>query len=187
MIFCLRKWKRVLSAVIEIYTQEEIDVITEDLEIAEEATEAPATDSPLPEDIPVTETQEEVEESETPEEMEVVEVTEEVLLVVTTEPSEETVDLVETESPELPTVDVAPTTATVPVETTALAPTTANVEPTPSSIQPGTAVSVNMLPCNVAPCLNGGQCLLTAKEGWQVINFIPIYFDLNQVNLNNSW
>lgn len=143
--------------VVEIDETDVVDAVTEDLEITEEFTEAPATDSP--EEITVILTEE-------PEVPEIVETTdEEVLLIVTTEqPAEETVELLPTESLE---PEPEPTMATVAVETTALAPTTASVEPTPSSIQPGTSVSVNLLPCNVAPCLNGGQCLLTAKEGWQ--------------------
>ena len=127
---------------------------------AEEVTEAPATESP---DEILTEEPEVVEAAE-----------EDLLLIVTTEQPADEVEAVATESAEVAVVDdltVIPTTATAAVETTALAPTTASVEPTPSSIQPGTSVSVNILPCNVAPCLNGGQCLLTAKEGWQVINF----------------
>ena len=162
------KFYSVWKFIAQISKQDVVDAVTEDLEITEEFTEAPATDSP--EEITVILTEE-------PEVPEIVETTdEEVLLIVTTEqPAEETVELLPTESLE---PEPEPTMATVAVETTALAPTTASVEPTPSSIQPGTSVSVNLLPCNVAPCLNGGQCLLTAKEGWQVIHFIHSNFNV---------
>jgi len=140
----------------EVEETDVVDAVTEDLAAAEEVTEAPATESP---DEILTEEPEVVEAAE-----------EDLLLIVTTEQPADEVEAVATESAEVAVVDdltVIPTTATAAVETTALAPTTASVEPTPSSIQPGTSVSVNILPCNVAPCLNGGQCLLTAKEGWQ--------------------
>jgi len=124
-----------------------VQIVTEEVPSEQLAPESAATDAPLPEEVDATDATEDI----------LLETTQQPLQAEDTTESPDVSDL-PSESPlaPLPSDDL---TAKENAKAVAVAPTKAVVEVTPVSVSP--------MPCNVAPCLNGGQCLLTAKEGWQ--------------------
>ena len=139
-----------------------VQIVTEEVPSEQLAPESAATDAPLPEEVDATDATEDI----------LLETTQQPLQAEDTTESPDVSDL-PSESPlaPLPSDDL---TAKENAKAVAVAPTKAVVEVTPVSVSP--------MPCNVAPCLNGGQCLLTAKEGWQVIN--TALFSVHYIRLN---